>query len=71
MTRKDYELIARALNRANENWQGFEEENPQVVITAICAYLAKELVQDNPRFDRTRFLSACGLEVHNSAEWVK
>lgn len=71
MTRKDYQLIARALKQASENWEGFDEENPQVVITAISAYLARELAQDNPRFDRTRFLEACGLEVHNSREWVK
>ena len=62
MTRKDYELIAKALKRANENWEGFNEENPQVVITAISAYLAKELAQDNPRFDRSRFLTACGVK---------
>lgn len=62
MTRKDYELIAKAIKRANENWEGFEEEYPAVVIAGISAMLATQLEQDNPRFDRARFLTACGVK---------
>lgn len=29
---------------------------------AFCRHFASELVHTNPRFDRRRFLAACGLE---------
>lgn len=62
MTRKDYQLIAKAIKRASENWEGFEEECPAVVIAGISAILAVHLEQENPRFDRARFLEACGVK---------
>lgn len=61
MTRKDYKLIAEVLNRATKNWEEFEEEIPSVVIAGISAMLATQLAQENPRFDRARFLEACGV----------
>ncbi len=30
---------------------------------AVANSLANELAVDNPRFDRQRFLSACGIEI--------
>lgn len=57
MTRKDYVLIAEAIRRENDA-PGYAEKNRGVVY-AIAAALASE----NPRFDRARFLKACGLEI--------
>jgi hypothetical protein len=62
MTRKDYKLIAEVLNRATKNWEEFQEENPSVVIAGISAMLATQLAQENPRFDRSKFLTACGVK---------
>lgn len=52
MTRKDYELIAQAIANV---WCDSEAQ------MAIAESLASELEQENPRFDRSRFLSACGV----------
>ena len=48
MTRKDYVLIAEVFSRFTEG-----EE--------IARALAGALASDNDRFDRTRFLKACGV----------
>jgi len=61
MTRKDYELIARALQAKRdelvESRSGYDR---------ICGHdgavlaLAEALASDNPRFNSARFLAACG-----------
>lgn len=57
MTRKDYQLIANA----------FCDSKP-VTETALTQWkndvtiLARALATTNPRFDRERFLKACGIE---------
>jgi hypothetical protein len=66
MTRKDYELIAGVFaHRIN----GLEARDNGATATAASLFTAKELAdamalqlkQDNPRFDRERFLKACGV----------
>ncbi len=52
MTRKDYELIAQAIA---DVWCD------AVAQKDIAESLAEALAGDNPRFDRARFLSACGV----------
>lgn len=61
MTRKDYELIAAALARANMT---ATRESLSAKTIALVAYeLADKLATDNPRFQRGRFLAACGVAV--------
>lgn len=60
MTRKDFELIAGALLAAKN--LGDDNEGA-VPFGEICQILADSLATTNPRFDRVRFLRACGLEV--------
>lgn len=60
MTKKDYELIARALKRAHENVNGGQTVEDGAKLAA--EYLADALAQDNPRFDRERFLTACEVQ---------
>ena len=60
MTRKDYVLIAEAIKAATEAM-------PKDYLQRNGAYLAANeishrLQQDNPRFERKRFLEACGLD---------
>lgn len=52
MTRKDYQLIAQAIA---DVWC---ENTAQLY---IAESIADALAQDNPRFDRARFLDACGV----------
>lgn len=63
MTRKDYVLIAEAIRRATPH--------PLCELDApllrqqhgnVAARIADALASDNPRFDRARFLTACGVE---------
>ena len=55
MTRKDYVAIAAALKAVREqatipSWQ------------SCCECIAATMAADNPRFDRARFLKACGVQ---------
>ena len=55
MTRKDYILIAEVLsNYSDVNGVVIERDE-------IAVKLADALAQDNPRFDRRRFLVASGV----------
>ena len=58
MTKKHYELIATAIN-------GAFNANPSNKAAEGIAQIAKDLAEvflfDNPRFDRERFLKACGV----------
>lgn len=51
MTRKDYIIIAEAINKAET-----EAESK----TSVAYVLADALQKDNPLFDRQKFIKACG-----------
>lgn len=55
MTRKDYVVIAAALNHASGGNKYAENER-----LVCCSKIADVLQADNPRFDRNRFLVAAG-----------
>jgi hypothetical protein len=63
MTRKDYVLIAAALARPIDAF-----DTPLETHAASCAWaqacdnVADALAKDNSRFDRERFLTACGVQ---------
>lgn len=55
MTRKDYVLIANAIKRTRELYPETEQ-----AMGILAEELCDELHKDNPLFDETRFLNACG-----------
>ena len=57
MTRKDYQLIADVF--ANF---GKMIELEETIGADLARNLADALQADNPRFDRDRFLTACGVK---------
>jgi hypothetical protein len=57
MTRKDYQLIARAIKDTRDNYYA---EN--MAIAHVVGVLASRLKEDNPRFDVYKFVEACGIE---------
>lgn len=59
MTRKDYQLIADVIKTARKVEQG---ETVLVSVAHLVNTLATDLEIDNPRFDRARFLVACGVK---------
>jgi hypothetical protein len=67
MTKKDYEMIARILREHVETAHNAGELNKA---RAIARDFTRELAQGNPRFDRRRFLEACGVET-SSVEIVR
>jgi len=58
MTRKDYILIAAALKASRMQLP----TDAQIVQHRFsCTLMADTLSRDNPRFERERFLTACGV----------
>ncbi len=58
MTRKDYVLLAEALQAA-----AYSLNPPERAGVLLAAHeIALRLKQDNPRFDRDRFLRAAALD---------
>ena len=66
MTRKDYELIAGAINGCatvtNKSGRLGTIETVLISKEHLVNMLATDLEIDNPRFDRARFLTACGVK---------
>lgn len=57
MTKKDYELIAEHIKEAPKGvFNEFYRE-------AFVCGLADKLKNDNPKFDRDKFLTACGIDT--------
>lgn len=76
MTRKDYEMIASVLNEHLDYWKNgahatygyvsdsdirIQSRGGQIALRDLTITLAYELSKTNPRFDRKRFLDACGV----------
>jgi hypothetical protein len=59
MTRKDYVLIADTLANLMSDFNNGGEDF--VSLSLVAQELADTLEADNPRFDRERFLTACGV----------
>jgi hypothetical protein len=63
MTRKDFELIAKAIKSAVDYEQTFEDSNTGTrSIAGVAFNLADALADTNDRFDRAKFLKACGVQ---------
>lgn len=58
MSRKDYELIARAFASAGSS---MDSRVANQVVLFAATVVADALATDNPRFDRDRFLKASGV----------
>lgn len=66
MTRKDFVLIADTLKAAKPqlDWRDtpdMEKQAEMALWTELAQSLATALARTNPAFDRTRFLTACGV----------
>lgn len=59
MTRKHYRAIAEVIRQTADNSPTFME---RARVREIAEGLASVLAADNPRFQRSRFLEACGVE---------
>ena len=61
MTRKDYKLIAQALSDQIQTGcsLGFIDKSRYLFFKDLCGTLATRLGEENPRFNRSKFLEAC------------
>ena len=57
MTRKDYVKIAKAISNVPNS-----DDNERIWNNAVVDELCTIFKEDNPNFDRTRFLTACNEE---------
>jgi len=55
MTRKDYVMIAQTISNMDECIDSYS-------LRVLAEAFAIELKEDNARFDRARFLTACGVK---------
>ena len=58
MTRRDYVLLANVINA---RLSARPDQEKAEAYRLIANDLADALATDNPRFDRARFLTACGV----------
>lgn len=67
MTKKHYEAIANIyrlqIQSARRHTRKEHREIEEYADTSTAKALADYFAQDNPRFDRERFLKACGIET--------
>jgi hypothetical protein len=62
MTRKDYVAIAGALHRSGMAVGIWPKKTAEYAIGLVATDIAATMAADNPRFDRARFLKACGVQ---------
>lgn len=60
MTKKDFELIASSLKKSFEEAQG--NLNQECTVEGLIIDLSDTLASKNPRFDKQKFLKACGID---------
>lgn len=62
MTKKDYELIAKIFSKNIHTDNARElRHNVPVVAKAMSMQFADVLQRENPKFDKVKFLQACGI----------
>lgn len=62
MTRKDYELIAQAMRLAADVTKTSGLYDAETALGLAVQILADGLAKENPRFNETTFLTACGVK---------
>jgi len=56
-TKKHYKTIAEIVNLRTFEYENRDVIDPELLVYDLTDYFA----QDNPQFDRQKFLDACGL----------
>ena len=60
MTRKDYEVIASAWKAISATYRG--DTSAEKAIHHSVQEIADSLERNNPRFNRDKFIAACGVQ---------
>ena len=67
LTRKNYERIAEILKEKLRRCPG-RGSDAGLTVEAIAGELAEYFAEDNPHFDRCRFLKACEIEEEDQTK---
>ena len=59
MTKKHFQAVADAIKSERAIWAG--DKKGENALLGITEALAREFKSINPRFDRARFMAACGF----------
>jgi hypothetical protein len=59
MTRKDYELVAASIKTVVDVTY---DDKAKITLREVAMQIAYGLTRTNERFDRNRFLKACGID---------
>lgn len=64
MTRKHYQEVADILHDVHLEYSAADSPDPlfHLAMRAIAGRMAVMFTLDNPRFDREKFMEACGLQ---------
>ena len=62
MHRKDYVAIAAAIHRTGMAANIGKKKDSEETLRLAAIDIAGVMARDNPRFDRARFLKACGVQ---------
>ena len=65
MTRKEFDALTRVIKTEHSNGYQYRDDaarGARLAMMSLTMLLADELAKINPRFDRARFLRACGME---------
>lgn len=62
LTKKDYELIANQFDMELFQLRHEYDTGEVEAVERLAKRLATRLQMDNPKFDRDKFLTACGIE---------
>lgn len=60
MTRKDYRAIADILKNERSTFE--EGDDGYALLIILANQISHYMAQDNPRFNRSKFLTACGVK---------
>jgi len=66
MSKKDYILIANVIKGESSTWA--KQSVGGRAVASVAFFFAEKLAKENPRFDRDRFLTACGIEDDDEQE---
>lgn len=63
MTKKHFEMMAKLFRDQIEENKSYGNSAGAEAIINLAERFCFEAEYDNPRFDRDRFLTACGIEI--------
>ncbi len=63
LTKKYYEMIAAEIRAAMPSGNHARDIGGYLALERLARYLASTFESQNPKFDRARFLAACGVSA--------